>query len=255
MSQRTTLQDPDEPQRKRPRTVPDSGTGSDEPPFSRDAKFWYPDGSIIILAQNVGFRVFKSLLAASSDVFRDMFALAQPSDHLQDASDDYPVVHVSDTAAEMRSLLTVLLDARQYMWARRTFAFEDIANCVRLAHKYGIKDLLKDSLAEIERYYPAKFESWDTRAIPCADGHAIIAVNLARLTGTTSLLPAALYCCCQMNARELMDGYERSDGTVDRLSKEDLERCIDGKSHLSLHCMHRPIPHVHPHLPLYNPIA
>ncbi|KAH9829565.1 uncharacterized protein C8Q71DRAFT_911796 [Rhodofomes roseus] len=184
---------------------------------------------LAIIAQNVGFCVYKGLLSASSKEFENTLTLARPSEHPADC----PMVHVTDTAAEMRSLLTVLLDARRYL-RREHLGFEDVANCVRLAHKYVIKDLLDDSLEEIQKYFPSTFWAWERRKKTPKLGHAIIAVNLARLTDTTSILPAALYVCCQMGGSQIIRGMVRRDGVVETLASDDVERCIDGKIQLSI---------------------
>ncbi|KAH9925146.1 uncharacterized protein B0H18DRAFT_933899 [Fomitopsis serialis] len=212
------------------RSQPDS-RGS----FSRDKQFWYDDGNIIVVAQDVGFRVYKGMLSRPSEVFRDMFSLAQPAPNQsrEQTPEDCPIVHVTDTADEMRSLLMILLEGRQYM-QRLDFEFDDMANCIRLAHKYRIEDLLEDSLKALKQYCPDDFDAWDTRAESSEPEHAIVAVNLMRLTGEVSLLPAAIYACSQLDARQLLDGYKRKDGVVDALSREDLELCIDGKAKLCI---------------------
>lgn len=61
---------------------------------------------------------------------------------------------------------------------------------------------------------------------------AILAVNLAHITNTPSILPSALYVCCQLDADVLLRGRVRRDGVVDTLSHEDLVRCIRGKAML-----------------------
>lgn len=97
-------------------------TDSVSPPrdtYIRDERFWYPDGNIIIVAQGVAFRVFKSILAEDSEVFRDMFQLPTPASNPSQSAaflnpaEDCPVVHVTDTDAEFRSLLDVLLRGKQ----------------------------------------------------------------------------------------------------------------------------------------------
>lgn len=113
-----------EPARKRPRR--DSSTPSATPPprlpssytaFTRDEVFWYPDGNIILVAQGVGFRLYQGLLAQHSAVFQDMFNLPAPapgSDASQEVdTDGCPVVHITDTASELRSLLSFLIRARR----------------------------------------------------------------------------------------------------------------------------------------------
>ena len=74
------------------------------------------DGNVIIVAQGVGFRVYRGWLSMQSEVFRDMFNTPQPVESdlkPEEVSDDCPVVYVTDTALEMRSLLSVLLGGRQ----------------------------------------------------------------------------------------------------------------------------------------------
>lgn len=44
----------------------------------RHSEFWFLDGSVVLLARNVLFRVHKTFLARHSSVFRDMFSLPQP---------------------------------------------------------------------------------------------------------------------------------------------------------------------------------
>ena len=78
--------------------------------YSPDSQFWYPDGTIVIVAQNVGFRIYKGLLAEESDVFDNMFNNATPTPQPSQTegsvppADGCPVVCVLDTAAEMRSI-------------------------------------------------------------------------------------------------------------------------------------------------------
>ncbi|KAF8262045.1 hypothetical protein EI94DRAFT_1442394, partial [Lactarius quietus] len=54
----------------------------------------------------VSFHVHKSILAISSPLFNDMFALPQPCD--DKAVDGLPIVHVSEDSELLHSLLSVL---------------------------------------------------------------------------------------------------------------------------------------------------
>ncbi|TFY53930.1 hypothetical protein EVJ58_g9165 [Rhodofomes roseus] len=104
--------------RKRPRTEPDSVDDANES-FRRDETYWYDDGNIIFVAQNVGFRVYKGILAAKCEVFRDMFSLPQPAQESGPGGSrdtvlyGCPVVHVTDTAGEFRMLLDSLLNGME----------------------------------------------------------------------------------------------------------------------------------------------
>ncbi|KAF8262356.1 hypothetical protein EI94DRAFT_1537445, partial [Lactarius quietus] len=54
----------------------------------------------------VSFHVHKSILAISSPLFNDMFALPQPCD--DKAGDGLPVIHVSEDSELLHGLLSVL---------------------------------------------------------------------------------------------------------------------------------------------------
>lgn len=61
---------------------------------------------------------------------------------------------------------------------------------------------------------------------------AIGLVNLARLTGETSLLRTAYLTCCKLGAN-IVDGLVREDGTREHLSMADLGLCFAAKSRLT----------------------
>ncbi|EPT02348.1 hypothetical protein FOMPIDRAFT_29038, partial [Fomitopsis schrenkii] len=193
-------------------------------------QFWYPDGTIIVVAQSIGFRIYKGLLAEASEMFHDMFNNASPSPPPSQAersvtpSDGCPVVRVSDTAAEIRSLLNVLLHGRQYMHGR-DLDFEDLANCIRLTHKYRMQDIYEALMGELKKIFPEDFATWEEHASRWLDyphTDAIVAVGLAHLTDTPSILPISLYLCCQLEGAALIGGRARVDGAVDNLSMDDL---------------------------------
>ncbi len=82
---------------------------------TRDEEFWFEDGSIILVAGDVEFRVFKSILAEYSPVFSDMFRLPQPpsppssSEDADEPADPCPVVHLSDAPEDLRHILRVTM--------------------------------------------------------------------------------------------------------------------------------------------------
>ena len=98
------------PPRKRARTSPAS-----EGPRSlkKDEEFWYDDGTIILIAGNIEFRVYRGPLAKHSPVFRDMLALPQPpiSDSTPSSFEEpvlappCPAVHVTDSPTDLRHFL------------------------------------------------------------------------------------------------------------------------------------------------------
>lgn len=121
---------------------------------------------------------------------------------------------------------------------RLQYSFDDIINCIRLAHKYNIQDVLEDSLQELKRYFPVDLTSWKNRPPILPRAKAILAVNIARLTDTPTILPAALYDCSQLSGDQLIHGVQRADGSTETLSPEDLLRCFNGKMRLCLSHVH-----------------
>lgn len=102
---------------------------------------------------------------------------------------------------------------------------------IRLSHKYDIKDLLQTSVRQLKVLYPSVVFRWTEvqKAHPYST-RAITAVNLARLTETLSVLPSALYVCCQLPETCLFDGAKHADGTSDILDRDDLQRCVRAKT-------------------------
>lgn len=71
---------------------------------------WYDDGNIILQAEQVQFKVLRSILAEISSVFRDMFSLPQPTVAQYEAEMVYgcPIVHLSDSAEEVQLVLEAI---------------------------------------------------------------------------------------------------------------------------------------------------
>ena len=101
-----------------------------------------------------------------------------------------------------------------------------LSYCIRLAHKYGIEDLLEDSIQQLQELWPATYPDWLVTVpnVYVYSTRAITAVNLARLTETDSVLPSAFYACCQHSEGKLLAGATLSDGSVDQLHGDDQER-------------------------------
>ena len=114
---------------------------------------------------------------------------------------------------------------------RRRWSFNDVVNCLSLAHKYQIEDVLEDSRAELKRYFPNNLAAWKTRCTYGPDSNAIVAVNVARRTNTLSVLPAALYACCQLPVDYLL-GDDDSQGAPAKLFQPDLVRCFEARRRL-----------------------
>ena len=74
---------------------------------------WLDDGTVVLVAKNTAFKVYKGLLAAQSLVFSDM--LSAGSTHATQILDGCPVVHLSDSPEDLRHLLRALISKEQIL--------------------------------------------------------------------------------------------------------------------------------------------
>jgi hypothetical protein len=65
-----------------------------------------------------------------------------------------------------------------------------------------------------------------------AKGTEIAFVNLVRSCQVKGLVHVILYDCCRLMVSDLFHGVVLENGTVEKLSPEDLERCIIGRDKL-----------------------
>ncbi len=77
------------------------------PSLVHDPEFWFEDGSIVLVAHNIGFRVYKRLLSEHSPLFRDLFQMPQPA--YASKVEGTPCVVLLDPPEQVRHLLRVLL--------------------------------------------------------------------------------------------------------------------------------------------------
>ena len=97
---------PTEPAAKRPRTDSDQPTTD---VLARSPEIWYEDGNVLLIAQEVEFRVHRSVLSRCSDVFKDMFEVGRPElSTYKSGSEDIPIVQLSDKANELTTFLKIV---------------------------------------------------------------------------------------------------------------------------------------------------
>ncbi|PIL26466.1 hypothetical protein GSI_12224 [Ganoderma sinense ZZ0214-1] len=206
--------------------------------LTRHDEFWFDDGSVVLVAGNTAFRVYRALLAAQSTVFTDMFSSSSPD--TQEMLDRRPVVHLSDSPKDLAHFLRVLLPkSRRTLFSRDfSFSFHQIAAVIRLAHKYHVQDVLEQAIASLKERFTDSFDAWEARTGPATikvrSRQAIGVINLARLVDRPSLLPLAFYKCATLGSA-VLDGYKREDNlkSIEHLSREDEKRCIDGRVRLA----------------------
>ena len=70
---------------------------------------WYQDGTVVLQAESLQFRIYGGILAENSPVFRDMFTLAQPQG--DELSEGCPVVRLHDSKSDLYHFLKSLHSA------------------------------------------------------------------------------------------------------------------------------------------------
>ncbi|EIW58076.1 uncharacterized protein TRAVEDRAFT_49087 [Trametes versicolor FP-101664 SS1] len=165
-----------------------------------------------------------SLLARHSPVFRDAFALPQPAklDTDDDASlQGLPFVEVSDDVYDMSCMLHVIYDGPKYLNNKTSeIRFHKVSALMRMGHKYEIPDIFDTAARHLSSYYTTHLGSWIDFCGPDLSTqtfsfdkdenyHIVEVVNLARLTGKTSILPTALYRCCGLGVAGILKAGER----------------------------------------------
>ena len=74
--------------------------------LSRDDRFWFPDGNVVLTTGDVAFRVYHGVLASQSPVFDDMLDFPQPESAPN--MDGCPILELSDSHHDLRHLLLVI---------------------------------------------------------------------------------------------------------------------------------------------------
>lgn len=71
---------------------------------------WLEDGNIVLQAESTRFKVLRSILCGHSSVFRGLLEIPQPEG--QELVDGAPIVHLSDSADEVKRVLRAMFDYR-----------------------------------------------------------------------------------------------------------------------------------------------
>ncbi|KAI0742511.1 hypothetical protein C8Q80DRAFT_1188920 [Daedaleopsis nitida] len=204
----------------------------------RDDEFWFQDGNLLLVTQDVEFRVYQGPLIAHSPVFKDMLSLPQPEPprYEREGSSSCPTVHLSDSPEDLRHFLRVFVSGKALRAGSHEPSFDEVSACVRLGHKYEVDFVVQRNMDFLRKYYTDDFDVWYPSNLvrpPSFEAiHSIGVVNLARLTGELRMLPTALMDCCTLGA-EIVDGFTRADGTRETLAPEDLGRCFVGRTKMA----------------------
>lgn len=91
---------------KRPRH--ESSTVDNDARFPTRSDIWFDDGSVVLQAELVQFRVHRTVLARHSSIFKDMFSIPQPPCGAM--VEGCPLVLLHDNSEDVYHILTALYD-------------------------------------------------------------------------------------------------------------------------------------------------
>ena len=89
------------------RMATDSDSNSPSTTATR-SDVWFDDGSVVLQAENIQFKVHRSVLCRHSSVFRDVFSMPHPKD--EPTVDSCPVIYLQDSAEDLKHMLLALYD-------------------------------------------------------------------------------------------------------------------------------------------------
>ncbi|KAI0076011.1 hypothetical protein K474DRAFT_1311859 [Panus rudis PR-1116 ss-1] len=211
--------------------------------------FWYEDGNVILVASNstTGCRIHRSVLSSNSEVFKDMFQLADPSG---ESYSGCPVVRLPDTPAELDIVVRVMYQPLSIpcLASKETPAhIHEVYAMMRAGKKYQIPPLYEEAQRRIINTCEFDSRAWERSRSFLAtsspaieplvgESHYIVIVQLCRAYGLNQCLPWALYACCSwyVSPETLVYGIELPGGTNVMLSKEDLVNCIRVKEKIHI---------------------
>ncbi|KAF9558723.1 hypothetical protein CPC08DRAFT_709430 [Agrocybe pediades] len=244
---------------KRQRTDTNSDSKDGGPPVDTNqtdstqrSYLWFDDGNVVLQAENILFRVHKSLLSLHSEFFSDMFSLPQPQDDVSQPMFEpgCPLIHISDSAEGVTCLLSTIFENQKKYDPRKPMPVERAVALYRLGNKYGIEHLCEDVLNRLKKEYPSTLKAWldpskFSEAFVQKDGILPLMANLAHEFNMLSVLPA-IYADLSIHPTEdLFKMKEKYD-----LNPHVLQTCLIGKERLaaahhdivndSLHDIHEP---------------
>ncbi|KAI0310313.1 hypothetical protein OF83DRAFT_1178679 [Amylostereum chailletii] len=193
---------------------------------------WFSDGSVVLQAENVLFKVHMTQLARKSIIFGDMFSIPQPphspsaSGSAQAESETFegcPLVRLHDDPTDLANLLTALYDGPSF-GDNDEEDFRVVSGILRLSTKYMFDSLRSKAIAHLGLAWPSTLKGWDAREERARSygmentgpggGHyypsPIAIINLAQEVNAPSLLPSAFYDLSRYTYAQI---FECSDGS------------------------------------------
>ncbi|KAI0091055.1 hypothetical protein BDY19DRAFT_679462 [Irpex rosettiformis] len=139
--------------------------------ITKHPDLWYEDGTVVIVAENTGFRVYRGLLVNHSSIFHDMFLLPQPASSLNDTFEGCPVVRLADDSAEEVTILLSIIcnGVDSFTKSGQRVEFSVIAAALRLGTKYAFHAIRQEALRRISLCYPKELKEFQAHGEELCD--------------------------------------------------------------------------------------
>ncbi|KZP30915.1 hypothetical protein FIBSPDRAFT_1037856 [Athelia psychrophila] len=121
---------------------------------------WYRDGNIVLQAGITQFKVYQGALGEASSVFKDMFSFPQPPAADMELVEGCPVVHVSDSAEELKIVLQAIFQL-QYVTGGEKLSLAVVSAFGTLGAKYDIGRLYAAGKRTLYQSFPMTLEELD----------------------------------------------------------------------------------------------
>ncbi|KAF5340559.1 hypothetical protein D9611_007304 [Ephemerocybe angulata] len=138
----------------------DNDMAVEEEPPKQSQKVWFSDGNIVLQAQNVQFKVHKSVLAKHSSVFADLFEMPHTNGDEQTA-DGCPIVQLHDSADDIKHMTLTLYGDKAYNNVSGGLPMPVVAAMVRMGRKYDIDHIKLEGLSRLKKLFPESLDDWD----------------------------------------------------------------------------------------------
>ncbi|TCD60634.1 hypothetical protein EIP91_009751 [Steccherinum ochraceum] len=191
-----------------------SGSGANQVQIVRGG-VWFEDGSVVLIAQGKGFKVYKGILAHNSEIFRDMFNIPQPEE--PETLDGCPVVHMQDDVSDLECFLSALChNTSRLLDHSAVLTFAEVAALLRMGSKYEVGRIRGEAVRRLNQCFPGKLSDYSTArtrsnllnnvlesnyfsstSVSLQFSNCREAIDLARAHGLDDLLPAAFHAFMQ----------------------------------------------------------
>ncbi|KAJ7733565.1 hypothetical protein DFH07DRAFT_894182 [Mycena maculata] len=211
--------------------------------YTHSSDVWFDDGSLIIEAAGVLYRISRSVLAERSPIFKDTLSIPQPTD--SETIDGCPVVHLYDSPEDVTPFLRAIFNSGFFMPYPAPTEFRILAGILRLSHKYEVDYLRRRALVHLSSAYSTQLPDLDATI----EGDAVAwirpswtedrisvhvaAIGLARQVDAPWILPYAFYRAATIETsgavQEILSSQlPAAQGWVTVLSRDDQTSFLKG---------------------------